>query len=88
MSKTIVIRLISVLVVAFSLLFFCYGTMELALAENPEKVAINVPGVVVEQDSMFVSSENAKKIIGFSALAFILGGITLSLTFAFKENPE
>lgn len=88
MSKRTIIRIISILVVAFSLLFFGYGTMELALAQKPEKIKINVPGVVVKQESMFVSSENAQKIIGLSVLAFLLGGTTLLLTFAFKESSE
>ncbi len=74
--KKIALFLIGIVLILGSLLFFLYGTAQLASASNPPNIQISDPSIVIPKS---VSQNQALSIILGSAVTGIIGLISLGI---------
>ncbi|MTJ08616.1 hypothetical protein [Anabaena sp. UHCC 0204] len=74
------VRLMAIIIMIMSVIFFLYGTMKLAIADQPYDQIQNIPGLIIETNPL-QETKNAKIIISVSALAFIFSIIGFVISF-------
>lgn len=80
-----VIQIFSGLIIVLSIIFFLYGTIKLARAEeaaNSLKIDSGNPGITIEAPKSWINKEKSEIIIGVSVVTLISGYVGFSLSSA------
>lgn len=79
------VRVITIIIMIMSVIFFLYGTMKLAIADQPYDQIKNIPGLIIETNPL-QEKQFAEIIISVSALTFIFSVIGFVISFFIRVD--